>query len=68
RNIARNIMTTPAEIRRSEVRVLMAMNPDGTGQRARIEDFRIARDKALKQEKLPAVRKRILTSSVATDW
>jgi transposase len=32
--------------------------------RARIEDFRIARDAELKQEKLPAVRKRILTSLV----
>jgi transposase len=32
--------------------------------RARIEDFRIARDEQRKQEKLPAVRKRILTSLV----
>ncbi len=32
--------------------------------RAHIEDFRIARDEELKQEKLPAVRKRILTSLV----
>jgi len=32
--------------------------------RARIEDFRIARDEERKQEKLPAVRKRILTSLV----
>ena len=32
--------------------------------RAHIEDFRIARDEERKQEKLPAVRKRILTSLV----
>lgn len=32
--------------------------------RAHIEDFRIARDEELKHEKLPAVRKRILTSLV----
>jgi len=32
--------------------------------RAKIEDFRIARDEELKQGKLPAVRKRILTSLV----
>ena len=32
--------------------------------RARIEDFRMARDEERKQEKLPAVRKRILTSLV----